>query len=63
MTMIKDPLVEEVRSIREAYARQFGYDLAAICLDLKEQELRSGRQVVTLKPKPVAEAKAGEKAA
>jgi hypothetical protein len=36
--MSRDPLVEEVRAIREAYAKQFNYDLEAICRDLKEQE-------------------------
>jgi hypothetical protein len=28
-----DSVVQEVREIREAYAKQFGYDLDAICRD------------------------------
>ena len=41
-----DPIVDEVRRIRDAYAARFNYDLRAIYRDLKEQEKRSGRQVV-----------------
>ena len=32
-----DPLVEEVRRARDAYAARFNYDLRAIVRDLKEQ--------------------------
>ena len=42
--------------LREAYAKQFGYDLQAIYRDLKEQEQASGRRIVSLpprRPKPV----------
>jgi hypothetical protein len=42
-----DPIVEEVRSARDAYAARFNYDLRAIYRDLKEQEKRSGRKVVS----------------
>lgn len=52
--MWHDPIVEEVRAIRDAYAKQFNYDLAAIYRDLKEQEARSGREVVSLPPKRIA---------
>ena len=40
-----DPIVDEVRRARDAYAARFHYDLRAICRDLKEQEKRSGRKV------------------
>jgi hypothetical protein len=40
-----------VREIREAYAKQFGYDLDAICRDLKAQEQASGRQIVSFSPR------------
>ncbi len=46
-----DSLVQEVRAIREAYAKQFGYDLQAIHRDLKEQERASGRRVVSFAPR------------
>jgi len=42
-----DPIVEEVRRAREAYAARFKNDLRAIFRDLKEQEKRSGRKVVS----------------
>lgn len=42
-----DPIVDEVRRVRDAYAARFNYDLRAIFRDLKEQEKRSGRKVVS----------------
>lgn len=42
MTTWKDPIVEEVRSIRDAYAKRFGYDLKKIGADLmKKQNARA----------------------
>jgi hypothetical protein len=52
-----DPIVDEVRRSRDTYAARFNYDLRAIYLDLKEQEERSGRKVVSY-----AETTAGAKA-
>jgi hypothetical protein len=49
--MSRDPLVAEVRAIREAYAKRFNYDLQVICRDLKEQETKSGRKIVSLPPR------------
>ena len=52
-----DDILLEVRKVREAYAKQFGYDLLAIHRDLKEQEQASGRRIVSLpprRPKPAA---------
>ncbi len=51
--MWKDPVVEEVRRIRDEYARSFEYDLGKICEDLRRQQAESGRKVVTLPPKKV----------
>lgn len=45
-----DPIVEEVRKIRDAYAKSF-YDLDAICRDLQEKQRLSKRRVVSLPPK------------
>ncbi len=47
-----DPIVEEVRRIRDAYAARFNYDLRAIYRDLKEQEKRCGRKVVSCSKDP-----------
>ncbi len=42
-----DPIVDEVRRSRDAYAARFNYDLRAIFRDLKEQERRSGRKLAS----------------
>ena len=42
-----DSIVDEVRRVRDAYAARFDYDLRAIYRDLKEQEKRSGRKIVS----------------
>jgi hypothetical protein len=42
-----DPIVDEVRRARDAYAARFDYDLRAIYRDLKAQEKRSGRKIVS----------------
>lgn len=49
--MPDDPIVSEVRRIRDAHAARFGYDLEAIFRDLKEQEQRSGRTFVSYPPR------------
>ncbi len=49
--MQPDPIVEEVRAAREAYARRFDFDLRAICRDLRDQERRSDRERVSLPPR------------
>ena len=51
--MREDPIVEEVRKVREAHAAQFNYDLRAIYRDLKEQEKKSSRTFVSYPPKRV----------
>ena len=42
-----DPIVDEVRRIRDAHAAKFNYDLKAIFRDIKEQEKSSGRKYVS----------------
>jgi hypothetical protein len=56
--IVNDPIVEEVRAIREAYAAKFGFDLDAICRDLREKQARSGREVVSFCPRFVEQKKA-----
>lgn len=43
---MNDPIVDEVRRVRDAHAAQFNYDLDAIFRDIKEQEKRSGLKFV-----------------
>lgn len=52
--MCEDEIVEETRRLREEYAVKFRHDLEAIYEDLKEQENRSQRKVVSLPPKEPA---------
>ena len=49
--MIDDPIVDEVRAARDEYARRFNYDLDAICRDLQQKQVQSGRKLVTFPPR------------
>lgn len=49
--MERDPIVEEVRAIRDAFAKEHGYDLKAIVATLQHEQAESGRPVVSLSPK------------
>jgi hypothetical protein len=60
--MWKDPIVDEVRKVRAEHAARFDYNLEEIFRDLKEQEQKSGRKVVSLSPKPLADSEAGKTA-
>ena len=51
--MTRDPIVNEVRQFRDAYAKRFHYDLEAICRDIRTKQTQSGKPVVSLPPKPV----------
>ena len=51
--MALDSIVAEVRRAREAYAKQFHYDVQAMWRDLKARQHKSGRKVVALIPKRV----------
>jgi len=46
--MTRDPIVEEVRRIRDRFARSHGYDLHAIARALQRDEAKSAQRVVTL---------------
>lgn len=45
--MIDDPIVNEIRQIRCAYAERFDNELQAICEDLRRQERESDREFRT----------------
>ena len=47
---MNDPIVDEIRRVRDEYAARFNYDLDAIYRDLKEQEKKSGRTFVRYGP-------------
>jgi len=46
-----DPVLAEVRAVREAYVERFNGDLWAMHRDLKEKEKKSGRKTVSLPPR------------
>lgn len=46
-----DPVIDEVRKIREAYAEKFNYDIKAICRDLKRKQAKHADKVIS-KPFP-----------
>jgi hypothetical protein len=48
---MNDPIVDEVRRIRDAHAATFNYDLDAIFQDIKEQEKKSGLTFVSYPPR------------
>ncbi len=49
--MTVDPVVEEVRQFRDALAREHGYDIDAIFEALRQMEVASGREHVSLPPR------------
>ncbi len=46
--MKTDPIVEEIRKIKEARAERFGCDVRAMAEDLRKREKEGGRKVVSL---------------
>ncbi|MGH9351711.1 MAG: hypothetical protein ACRD2G_06075, partial [Terriglobia bacterium] len=50
---MNDPIVDEVRRIRDELAARFNYDLEAIYRHIKERERTSGRTYVTFPPRLV----------
>lgn len=51
--MSLDPVIDEVRAIRDAIAREHNYDLDSIFRMLRARETTSGRLHVTLSPRPL----------
>ena len=48
---MKDPILEEIRQLRDNHAKKFNYDLKAICEDYKSHQILVGKRLVRLKPK------------
>lgn len=49
--MFEDPIVEEVRAVRQKHAARFNFDLKKIARDLKEKQEKSNRKIVSYSPK------------
>lgn len=53
---MNDPIVEEVRRVRDELAARFNYDLDAIFRDIKEkekEEQKKGRKFVSFAPRKI----------
>ena len=48
-----DNIVAEVRQAREAYAKQFNYDIHAMWRDLKKRQQKNGLQRISLSTKRI----------
>ena len=58
----RDPIVAEVRKVKERLAAKFNYDIDAMFRDLREREKTSGHRYVDLS-KPARKAAAKKKLA
>lgn len=55
-----NPIIDEVRAVREAIAKECDYDIAKIAEAVRTREVKSGRTFVCLPPrKPLPVKKAG----
>lgn len=51
----EDPILEEVQDAGEAYFAEFGFNMKAVCDDLRrrtEEARKAGREVVSHPPRP-----------
>lgn len=55
--MNTDPIIAEVRQVRDALAAKFNYDVAAIVRDAQKRQKQSKLKVVSLKPRKGTRAK------
>lgn len=51
-----DPIIDELRAVRDEHAARFNYDVEAIFRDIEAQQEASGREYVRLPPRRVASA-------
>jgi hypothetical protein len=54
--MTDDPIVAEVRRVRDAHAARFNYDLDAIFEDIQRMQRESGRTYVSFPPRRISPA-------
>lgn len=50
--MWEDPILEELHRLREEHAKSFNYDFKAIFADWQKKQVKSGKKLVSLQPKP-----------
>lgn len=49
--MLSDPIIEEVRRVRQEYVKRHNYDLHAIAADLRKQEQEHPERLVSFPAK------------
>jgi hypothetical protein len=49
--MWKDPLVEEIRKLRDQYASQHNHDIDAIFEDIQQRQAQSDKKMVSFPPR------------
>jgi hypothetical protein len=59
--MARDPIVDEVRGVRDAFARKHNYDVKRIVEALQKQPIPPGARVVSLPPKRIPKLASGRK--
>ena len=52
-----DPIIDELRAVRDEHAARFNYDVEAIFRDIEAQQEVSGREYVRLPPRRVVAAR------
>ena len=53
--MKEDPIVEEVRAIRETLSEKFNFDVQAIFKDLRERQVELGNRLTLRKTKETSD--------
>jgi hypothetical protein len=51
-----DPFLEEIRSIKESVAAQYGHDVVKLCQELRREQEESGRRLIRKKRAPATAA-------
>ncbi len=49
--IVEDPIVAEVRRVRETLAAKYNFDIQAICDAARKRQRKSGHKVVSFVPK------------
>jgi len=57
--MPTDPIVDDIRQIRDQLAAKFNYDVTAIARDARARQKATKRTVVSLKPRKILEVAGG----
>jgi len=58
--MQSDPVVDEIRKLRELRAAKFDFDIRAIVKDARQRDACGERRIVRLPPRPVVTSSTGK---